>query len=365
MVKVCFLLGGFQGNGGIGRVTSVLINQLCHDTEFEIHTIAYYQNDRPLLYKVNSLVKYHVLFTSLYSMTKAICLHNAIQKVNSILKKNDIDVLVACGALYYPLGILATRGTKAKCVCWEHTNPSTSKDYKFQNLARKFASIFSSHIVVLTKSAEQYYKQHFGIHNDKITQIYNPITKDVARSSSYALNSNKIITVGRLSYQKNIERLIEIANKILPLYPNWSWDIYGDGELRESLQERIEHCKLNRQLTLKGQVSDLYDRYSDYAFIVMTSRYEGFPMSLIEAAANRLPIVSFDIPTGPNEIIIDGKNGFLIDKHSDDEMIQRIIDLINNKELRESMSDEVFKLIDVFSEKRILKQWKTLFVNLK
>ena len=88
-------------------------------------------------------------------------------------------------------------------------------------------------------------------------------------------------------------------------------------------------------------------------------------MSLIEAAANRLPLVSFDIPTGPNEIISDGNNGFLIDKNSDEEMIQRIIDLINNKELRKSMSDEVFKLINIFSEKRILEQWKTLFINLK
>ena len=220
-------------------------------------------------------------------------------------------------------------------------------------------------MVVLTKSAERYYKQHFPVSKNKITQIYNPIAEGAAKSEQYNGKSKKIISVGRLSYPKNFDRLISIAARILPLYPDWSWDIYGDGELKDSLQVLIDENKLSAQLTLKGQVSDLYNHYGDYAFMVMTSRYEGFPMSLIEGAANRLPLVSFDIPTGPNEIILDGSNGYLIDPNSDDDMVERIRYLIEDPTLRSTMSEKVHRLTDSFALGRILKQWKTLFGELK
>lgn len=365
MTKICFLLGGFQGNGGIGRVTSILVNQLCQDKDLEIHTISYLQDQRPMLYDIKTEVHSHVLYTSPCSMTKAMLLHHAVQKVRAILREEKIDLLIACGALYYPLGIMACKGAGAKCVCWEHTNPATSSDYNFQNLCRRYAAKQCQHVVVLTKSAEQYYKEHYPACQNKITQIYNPIAEGATKSEQYNGKSKKIISVGRLSYQKNFVRLIAIAARILPQYPDWSWDIYGDGELKESLQVLIDENKLGAQLTLKGQVSDLYNRYGDYAFMVMTSRYEGFPMSLIEGAANRLPLVSFDIPTGPNEIILDGINGYLIDPNSDDDMVKRIQQLIETPTLRTAMSDEVYRLTDSFALERILKQWKTLYMELK
>ena len=365
MTKICFLLGGFQGNGGIGRVTSILVNQLCQDHGLEIHTISYLQDQRPMLYDVKPAVHTHVLYTAPCSMTKAMVFHHAIHKVRAILMEEKIDLLIACGALYYPLAIMACKKTKAKSICWEHTNPATSSDYKFQNLCRRYAVGKCSHFVVLTKSAEQYYKQHFPACKNKITQIYNPIAEGVAMSKQYNSDSRKIISVGRLSYPKNFERLISIAARILPQYPDWLWDIYGDGELKDSLQGLIDKNKLGAQLTLKGQVTDLYDRYSKYAFMVMTSRYEGFPMSLIEGAANRLPLISFDISTGPNEIISDGKNGYLVDPASDDYIVERIQNLIENPTLRSAMSEEAYRTKDAYAIERILEQWNNLFKELK
>ena len=130
------------------------------------------------------------------------------------------------------------------------------------------------------------------------------------------------------------------------------------------MQALIDKNKLGGQLTLKWQVTDLYDRYREYAFMVMTSRYEGCPMSLIEGAANRLPLVSFDIPTGPKEIISNGINGFLIDPESDDDMVEKIRKLIEIPKLRITMSDEAYRLKDSFASERILKQWKNLYRKL-
>ena len=364
MMKICFLLGGFQGNGGIGRVTSILVNQLCQDNDLEIHTISYLQDQRPMLYDIEPAVHTHVLYIAPCSMTKAMIFNHAIKKVRAILQEEEIDFLIACGALYYPLGIIACKGIKTRSICWEHTNPSVSCDYRFQNLCRRYAVRKCSHIVVLTRAAEQYYKNRYPVCNKKITQIYNPISNGATRSKQYDINSRKIISVGRLSYQKNFERLISIATRILPRYPDWSWDIYGDGELKDSLQALIDKNSLGERLTLRGQVMNLYNRYSEYAFMVMTSRYEGFPMSLIEAASNRLPLVSFDVPTGPKEIISNGSNGFLIASGSDDDMVEKIQQLIETPKLRKTMSDEAYRLTDSFALERILKQWKNLYSKL-
>lgn len=360
MTRVCFLLGGFQGNGGIGRVTSILANNLCKDENYEIHTISYFHDERPQLYKTSPMVKNHVLYTSKCSMTKAILFKHAIKKVKTIIDNEKIDVLIACGALYYPLAVLSCRKSGTMCICWEHINPSTNTDYKFQNYCRKFGAKHCDHIVVLTKAAEKYYVTHFPFCKNMISQIYNPIDDEAIKSGEYDVDSCRIITVGRLNYQKNIERLISIAARVLPEYPDWAWDVYGDGDLRDSLQKQIDDNGLTGRVTLKGQVMDLYSRYKSYAFMVMTSRYEGFPMTLIEGAANRLPLVAFDVPTGPNEIIVDGTNGYLIDSNSDDEMVKKIQKLIEEPKTREKFSEEVGRLTEVFALERILEQWKLL-----
>lgn len=362
-MKVCFLLGGFQGSGGIGRVTSILANSLSSDPAFEIHTMSYLRDDRPLLYDIEPAIHQHVLFSSPRSMAKAMLLHQAIRKVKTIVRRENIDILIACGALYYPLGILACKGTKTKCLCWEHTNPTTSTDHKFQNLCRQYAAKRCDRLIVLTKSAQAYYLKAYPVLQGKIAQIYNPVEEDAARSKVYDEQSHKIISVGRLTYQKNFERLIALASRILPKYPDWIWDVYGDGEEKEKLQRMINEHHIESQLFLKGQVSNLYDLYGQYAFMVMTSRYEGFPMSLIEGAANRLPLISFDIQTGPNEIIIDGVNGFLVPALDKENMIDRIEKLISSSELRIAMSLESEHSSSRFRIENIMLQWNEMFMS--
>lgn len=364
MINICFLLGGFQENGGIGRVTSILANELNKIKNYNVCTISYYHFDKPMLYKVDKNVKQAYLFETQTSMTTAIIRKHAIKRVASFLLENKIDILIACGALYYPLAILACKESNAKCVCWEHTNPQITADYRFQNLCRKYAVKKSDKLVVLTKEAEKYYLNKFKIKPNKLVQIYNLLNDDVEKSKIYNEKSHKILSVGRLSYPKNFEKLIDIANVVLKKYPDWSWEIFGSGEMYETLLNKINNLELSNQVFLKGQVDDLYQRYKDYSFVVMTSRYEGFPMSLIEAAANRLPLISFDIKTGPNEIINNGVNGFLIDYDDIKTMENKIELLINNLELRRNMSNEAYKNVQKFKKEEIIIKWDKIFCEL-
>lgn len=363
MKRICFLLGGFQSNGGIGRSTSILANHLCNENDLEIHTISYCETSKERLYEIDSRVREHLLFDEETSMTKALLLKNATRRVKRILKENKIGILISCGTINYPLGILAVMGTSVKCICVEHTSPEVQSDHKFQALCRKIAVKKTDMMVTITDSARDYYIKELGIHADRVCRIYNPVPEQYYQSNCYQVSSRKIISVGRLSYPKNFSCLIDIAKVVLERHPDWCWDIFGEGEEQQQLQQKINDLGISDRIQLRGQVPDLLQRYGEYSFIVMTSRYEGFPMSLLEAAANRLPMVSFDIKTGPNEIIQDGVNGYLLDKNDISEMIERICNLVENKHVRLSMSKNAYEMIARFDIARITDQWRSLFDN--
>ena len=359
-MNVGFFVGNLQRNGGIGRVVSIVANRLCEEKGYQVHMISHFQKGDKLLYELASSVHTHSLYNAPISMIKAMVFKNEVGMLKKIIEDENLNVIVACGALFYPLAIMAARAKKIKCICWEHINPATVSDYRFQGLARKFAVKKADQVVVLTKSAKKYYRDVLKFDEDRLFQIYNPISENSAKSTEYLETSKKIISVGRLSYQKNFDLLIDVAAEVLPKYPDWSWDIFGSGEEYDSLLSKIKTKGLEGRVNLLGQVSDLYDRYPNYSFQVMTSRYEGFPMSLIEGMANRLPLISFDIETGPDEIIQDGVNGFLVPPENREKMAERVCRLIESPSLRKEFSEASYAFRTKYNLESIVLQWKEL-----
>lgn len=361
-MNICYLLGGFINNGGIGRVTSILANELCNLEQKIIFTLSFFHQEGTPLYQLNNKIKQDYLFPEPITMKRAM-LHHAIGKLRSYLTSNDIDILIACGALYFPLAVYACSTGKTKCICWEHSNVYNKADYRFQQLCRKAGSKKADLIVTLTKNDQKGYMDKY--HLSDVDQIYNPIDKELFNvPKNYNKNSRKIISVGRLSYQKNFFLLVDIAARILNNFSGWEWHIYGEGKDKNELQQKINDCGLGSKIILKGQDKDIYKKYSDYSFMVMTSRYEGFPMSLLEGMANGLPMISFDVLTGPNEIIDHNINGYLIEPFSSEKMIHAISSLINNKEKRIAMSEACLQKSKQFSVEVITHQWTDLFQKL-
>lgn len=359
MKNIGFVLDGFVG-GGTARVTSIIANNLIHEG-ICCYALAYTQNGKPDIYQTDFPVQY--VYDNTISMQKAILKKHYLKIVRKFVKDNDIDVLVACGVQFYPVVTLVAKVCGIKSICWEHINPTTKNDFKFQDQCRMIGANTSNCNVVLTKSALDIYNTRFK--KKRNIQIYNPIDTNLLQESTrYMGASKKIISVGRLGFQKNFERLIDIADCVLKVNDEWTWDIYGEGPDRVKLESLIKEKELEEKVFLRGQVNDLYARYHEYAFIVMTSRYEGFPMTLLEGAAKGLPMVSFDIPTGPNEIIKDGKNGFLCKDDGNEDMIDKICLLMNDQTLRERLSVESRKTADCFSITSILQKWTDILNTL-
>lgn len=329
----------------------MLANQLAGTDINQINVLCYYNPGLPNIYSLDPIIKQHFFLQSYSSMTKQL-LSGGVLRLRQYLKENDIDVLIACGALFYPISVLACKNIKTKCICWEHSDPEGNNDHRGQYIARKFSIKRSDMNVVLTKRALRVFIEKYKAKNT--IQIYNPVDEAVFEAAGeYDINSSKIISVGRLTYQKNFQMAVKVASVVLRKFPGWQWDVFGKGEDQEELIKLTEKAGIEGQMHFYGQVADLYDRYKEYSFMVMTSRYEGFPMTLLEGCGNGLPLVSFDIPTGPDEIIDDGKNGFLLTAEDCDGMIKRIIQLIENLDLRREMSDKsrikskVYKIDDI------------------
>jgi len=359
MIRICYLLGGFTVNGGIGRVTSILANRLCKSGDYAIHALSFYDTHCPDLYNIEPEIIRNNLFDEPLTMQAAI-LKGGIRKLRRYIDRNSIDILIACGALYYPISILACKGKKTKCICWEHSNVMNARDHSYQMLCRGFGARNADRVVALTRHDRQSFVSRYGIQN--ASQIYNPVDETaMSHVREYDADSTKILSVGRLSYQKNFELLVEIAAAVLPAHPEWTWDIYGEGELRSMLEDKISKMGLQGRLTLRGQVDNLYDPYNDYSMLVMTSRYEGFPMTLLEGMAFGLPLLSFDVLTGPGEIISDGGNGYLVEPFLSEKMASRIEGLMNDRELRRRLSAQSRQDRERFRLGSIVAEWDDLF----
>ena len=358
-MKICFLLGGFY-SGGIGRVVSILANRMCMNKNNTIFAVTLRPPVKEEIYKLNERVKRKYLVTQRGSVKNVI--FQASYELNKYIKKNDIDYIIACGNIFYPIAILG-KSYKAKVLCWEHSNVYNTKDNDGQTVLRWLGAKLSSKVITLTECDRNAYEKKF--HAKRVQRIYNPIDPELKEyTGCYNLKSNKIISVGRFCYQKHFEDIPEIAKELNKITEDWTWDIFGSGDTMESVKSKIIQYGLTDKVIFRGEVKGLYKEYQNYSMIVMTSRYEGFPMTLLEGAANGLPMISYDVYTGPNEIIEQGKNGFLIKEGDTKNIALMIADLLNDSEKRKRFSMESIMTSLRFDVDKIVEEWYRLFDNL-
>ncbi|OJU35267.1 MAG: glycosyl transferase family 1 [Bacteroidales bacterium 45-6] len=178
------------------------------------------------------------------------------------------------------------------------------------------------------------------------------------------LQNKRAIAVGRYDYQKGFDGLIAAWSIVNQAHPDWELCIYGDGPLRDALQEQINLNGLEEVVHLMAAVKNIQEEYLGSSFIAMSSRYEGLPMALLEAQSSGLPLVAFACKCGPRDIISDGENGFLVPEGQIEQLAARIEELIENEELRKTMGQAARRASARFSEDVVMEQWLDLFNEL-
>ena len=171
----------------------------------------------------------------------------------------------------------------------------------------------------------------------------------------------RVIAVGRLDYQKSFDRLILVWEKVHQQMPDWTLDIFGQGEWKEMLQRMIDERGLQDSIRLMRPTKNIGKEYSDSSMLVMSSHYEGFPMVMVEAMACGLPAVSFDFKCGPKDIIKDGENGVIVPDGDIDALAEAMMKLMGDDELRKRMGEEAKKVVETYSEEKVMSKWIKLY----
>lgn len=213
-------------------------------------------------------------------------------------------------------------------------------------------------IVLLTDDEAQYYR------SNNLEIIPNPITID--DDSVAILYNHKAIAAGRIAPVKGFEKAILAWKIVVEQNSDWELHIYGQGEKKyiESLKNLINENNLQKKVIIKNAVSNLDLILLDYSIYVMTSLTECFPMILLESLASGLPIVSFDCPHGPKNIITNNEDGFIVRNQDVIALSEKINLLINDDELRIAIGKKGKQNSYRFSKENVILKWQNLFNSL-
>lgn len=222
----------------------------------------------------------------------------------------------------------------------------TSRNNHFKSLDK---------LVVLTKQDEEKFRQA-GLTN--VTTIPNGLS--FLPNNLSDLNQKQVIAIGRLHYDKGHDNLIKAWKKVNNIFPEWQLKIYGDGPARKNLENMITDLNLSASISLPGIVDNIMDKIMESGIFVMSSHYEGFGMTILESMACGLPIVTFDCPTGPREILQSGKYGLLAENQNIEDLADKMILLMGSNELRQEYGRKARERALYYSWEKIGPLWDNL-----
>lgn len=173
-------------------------------------------------------------------------------------------------------------------------------------------------------------------------------------------NNKTIVVAGRYTVEKGYDLLLEAWRSLEPAYPDWRLSIYGDGKCREELQNYANHWGLKR-VTLEQRTDNVFGKFAEGGLSVLSSRFEGFGMVIIEAMACGLPVVAFDCKSGPAEIITDGEDGLLARPENTADLADKMAVLMADDARRRKMGRAAKRNSARFCIETVMQQWVDLY----
>lgn len=355
-MKIAILLTDISGIGGIERVTSGLSKEFS-DRGHNVTVISCFRRFEQLTYPLDTRTDLKFLIDEDYNLKNSTFMRvGHVVKARFALKRfladNEFDVIM-CQA-FLPAFLLSSVRTSARRIVCEHFK------YELYNapvtkIRNRIYSRFDQ-VVTLTDIDRDKYRE-CGI--DAVT-IPNAMPFPI---TSNGFKGKRIISVGRLQPQKGYDMLIPAMKPVAESYPDWHLDIFGEGPDRQQLQEAIDRFGLNDNVRLRGFTKDIRNELQNSSLAVVSSRFEGFPMTILEILANGVPCVSFDCPQGPGQLLRDG-GGVLVPPENIEALSASIIRMIESEELRKACVEQGYRNVSVYTPQAIGDKWEDLFAGL-
>ena len=241
-------------------------------------------------------------------------------------------------------------GIKALLIVSERNNPATDPKELMLRLLKLYAYHHADGCVFQTNDAKEYFSDSI---QNKSTIIANPIDPSIDYPVAKK-RTKTIISVGRLNEQKNYPCLINAFELFYKNHPDYELKIYGDGPLKESIEQLIDEKNLGDSVTLMGKSNTWHKDENDASMFALTSDFEGMPNALAEAIALGIPCVATDCPIGgPKELIIEGQNGYLAKVNNPEDVANKMEKALKLK----IYQYDVYEFIEKRTPKAIASEW--------
>ena len=345
MKKIIFITGS-MGRGGAERVISILSDKYARngwDVQIGMLLHSYVEYDLNKSVTVRDLSDERGIRKGLFS---------TLFRIRKYIKDEKPEIVVTFMAQNCLLLGLATIGLKFRSIMSERIDPSMVKRNGIYSFLLNIIFSNADKVVFQTKRAKNYYSS--AIQNKSII-IGNPIKVECNASP---IKTKSIVSVGRLTAQKNQKMLIDAFSVFRKGHPDYKLIIYGEGELRQELEHRINELNLQDAVFLPGNSRHIHNDISDAEMFVLSSDFEGLSNALLEAMMMGIPTISTNC-AGSDEVIESYKNGLLIPIGDVKALTNAIEYYFENKDIAKKMASLASKEIEEkYSVEEIISKWQ-------
>ena len=356
MIKLLYITNGITGSGGLERVLAIKTSALAETYGYCIHILMLNEIGSKPFYLFSDKITFHNVNTRSQAIPYFLDYRKGIKRV---IKKIAPNIISVCDDGLKGMLFPVIFKIKIPVIYERHVSKNINKSFIPSFILNKiidFGTEKFNKFIVLTEGNKKEWKCK------NLLVIPNPLP--FYPSQSALLLNKTVLAVGKQSYQKNYEDLLKIWKNVIKKHPRWKLEIYGKINLALNLTEKSQKLNIENSVKFYPPNKNIENKYKEAAIYVMTSKFEGFGMVLIEAMAFGVPCVSFECPHGPADIITDTKDGYLVPNGDLELFSKRLITLIEDEELRKKMGKHARENVKVYLPENIIKQWDSLFKSL-
>ena len=381
-MRIVFLHHANVCRAGIERVLCQKANYLAEQKGWQVTMLTYEQNGEPYPYELSPKVDCVNLDVRLYSAYQAPVLLRPFRRwqlcrqlllaLRRFLAMHETDVVVCTDKDAHEQQALLMARTTERLVVEAHTGMIDHVYYQHESISpfrrmvaawgyralRHTVSRFDA-LAALTPDDARSWQQLVS----RVVCLPNALSFYPPESASPEADAHRIIAVGRLTYQKGFDLLLQAWSRVERAHPDWRLDIFGDGDDLPVLTRQLASLHLHRA-AIHPATPAIYDEYMQSAFLVCSSRWESFGLILIESMSCGVPVVSFDCDNGPRNIISDGRNGLLARAGDVAHLAERMNWMIEHPEQRAQMATEARHSASRFRQEEVLDRYAGFYQSL-
>ena len=352
MKKIYFVINDISMPGGLARVTLNLYEQLItkYSDKYSVKIISATISDPKFISNKNVI---NLGLSPLHEKNrcqKIFWYVSLVLSLNKFLRCNQADVVIGIATIINLC--LASCQFKRCYKLFTSEHGAYEQKKGLICFVRKHLYKRADLVISLTDIDRKKFKQY----QHRVEVIPN-FTSFYKNNRYCLLNNKKLLCIGRFTKEKGVSELVSFIGPFIQKNSDWQLTLIGEGPLENKIKEKILAFNLENNILIRKPVLDIEKEYLSNSIYILPSKTEGFPMVLLEAKSFGLPIVSFDCPTGPSEIIKNEEDGYLIPMGREDLFLEKLQLLIDDPSLRKKMGEKALVNIKEFHPDKIMAKW--------